>query len=77
MPLHVKDPKADRLAKPHAPLRRLSKTEALHREFDRVEPRSSLVERGVAFAAALRAKGDPTRAEPADRAFIDGLYEKP
>jgi hypothetical protein len=36
---------------------------------------SSLVELGMEFALALRAKGNPSKGVPADKEFIDSLYE--
>jgi len=39
------------------------------------EASSSLVELGMNLASAVRAKGDPTKGLPADKAFIDSLYE--
>jgi len=35
----------------------------------------SLVELSMAFARELRAKGNPEKGLPADKAFIDSLYE--
>ena len=35
----------------------------------------SLVELGMEFARALRAKGDSSKNLPADKEFIDSLYE--
>jgi hypothetical protein len=35
----------------------------------------SLVQLGKDFAQAMRAKGDPAKGMPADKKFIDSLYE--
>lgn len=79
MPLYVKDPEVDELAERLVSLRKVSKTEvvrqALKHELDRVENKPSLPEWGAAFVRALRAKGDPSIARPADKDFIDSLYE--
>ena len=81
MALYVKDPEVDRLAERLAILQRTSKTEvvrqALAHELARLENVPSLVERGVAFARALRASTAPGSGLPADKAFIDDLYGQP
>ena len=78
MALYVKDGEVDRLAKRLAAIQRVSKTEALRRalthELERVGAASSLVERGMAFARALRNRAVSERGRPADEAFIDSLY---
>ena len=80
MPLYVKDPDVDRMAERLASLRRMSKTEvvrrALQHELEREEGRPSLVEKGVAFVQALRARAQPAAAGAADKAFIDSLYDR-
>lgn len=79
MPLFVKDPEVDRLASRLASIRKVSKTEAvrqaLQHELEREGAAPTLVEQGVAFCRALRARANPERARPADKAFIDSLYE--
>lgn len=81
MPLYVKDKDVDRLADRLATLRRTSKTEvvrqALLHELERIEGSPSLVEQGVAFVRALRARAALTTGQPADKAFIDELYGQP
>lgn len=78
MPLYVKDAQVDHLARRLAALHRISKTEAVRRalahELEREGAASSLVERGVAFARALRERAAPAEGRLADKAFIDGLY---
>jgi antitoxin VapB len=80
MPLCVKDPEVDRLAQRLARLRRMSKTEvvrqALQHELEREEGKPSLVEKGVAFVQALRARAQPAVGRAADKAFIDSLYDR-
>ena len=80
VPLYVKDLEVDRLAERLASLRRVSKTEvvrqALRHELEREEARPSLVEKGVAFVQALKARAQPSAARAADKAFIDSLYDK-
>ena len=81
MPLYVKDADVDRLAGRLAALQRTSKTEvvrqALVHELERLEGVPSLVEQGVAFVRALRARAAPEKGLPADKAFIDDLYGQP
>jgi len=78
MPLYVKDVEVDRLAARVAALHRVSKTEAVRRalihELEREGAARSLVERGMSFARALRARAAPGKGRPADKAFIDSLY---
>lgn len=78
MALYVKDANVDQLAQRVAALYRISKTEAVRRalvhELEREGAEPSLVERGIAFARALRARGNPAAGAPADKAFIDSLY---
>ena len=78
MALYVKDIEVDRMAERLATLRHISKTEAVRRalihELEREEAVPSLVERGVAFTRALRARANPAAAGAADKAFIDSLY---
>lgn len=79
MSLYVKDPDVNRLADQLAALRKLSKTEvvrqALQHELERERAKPSLVELGVDFCRALRAKANPHLTQPVDKAFIDSLYE--
>jgi len=81
VPLYVKDGEVDRLAKRLAKLRQTSKTEvvrqALQHELERLEGAPSLVERGVAYVRALRARAKLGDGQPADKEFIDGLYGEP
>jgi len=81
MPLYVKDAEVDRLAERLATLQRTSKTEvvrqALTHELERLEGVPSLVEQGVAYVRALRARAALAKGLPADKAFIDDLYGQP
>ncbi len=81
MALYVKDVEVGRLVERLAALRQTSKTEvvrsALQHELERVEGVPSLVERGVAFVEALRARADPQKGRAVDKTFIDGLYGEP
>jgi antitoxin VapB len=80
MALFVKDIEVDRLAERLATLQRTSKTEVVRRalahELERIEGVPSLVEKGVAFAKALRSRGKISPGQVADKAFIDGLYDR-
>lgn len=79
MPLYVKDVEVDRLAGRVAALHRISKTEAVRRalmhELEREGEATPLVERGMAFVRALHERAGQKKGMPADKAFIDGLYE--
>ncbi len=78
MPLYVKDQEVDRLAERLSALRKVSKTEAvrqaLAQELARVEAEPTLVDRAKAFVRELDEKY-PKNGLPADKAFIDSLYE--
>lgn len=80
MAFHIKNPETDRLARRVAALKKTGLTEAVHsaleRELERVQGEPLLVERGIAFLRDLRAKGNPGKGRPADRAFRDSLYEE-
>ena len=79
MALFVKDPEVDKLADRLASLRKVTKTEvvrqALLHELEREQAAPSLVELGVAFCRKLRAQGNPAEGLPADKPFIDSLYD--
>ena len=79
MPLYVKDQEVDRLADRLSKLRKISKTEAVRQalahELERAESEPTLVEKAVAFVRELDAKY-PKKGPPADKAFIDSLYEE-
>ena len=49
--------------------------EALRHELEQEQEKPDLVELSIAFAQALRAEGRPDLGQPADKDFIDGLYE--
>ncbi len=79
MALFVKDPEVDKLAERLVAIRKVSKTEvvrqALLHELEREKAIPSLVEKGVDFCRALRARANSAAGKPADKAFIDSLYE--
>lgn len=79
MAFHIKNPETDALARRVAALKRIGLTEAVHtalaHELEREQGRPSLVDLGVQFCRDLRAKGDPSKGLPADKAFRDSLYE--
>ncbi len=78
MPLYVKDPQVDALADELTALRGSTKTEAvrqaLRNEIARARGEGDLVERTLAFTRRLRARAGS--GQPADKAFIDSLYER-
>lgn len=80
MALFVKDPEVDALAQELASLKRTTKTEAVRQalrgEIDREKDKFDLVARSIAFTRGLREQAGPNP-QPADKAFIDGLYEDP
>ena len=77
MAFHIKDPETDALARKLALVKGVSLTQAVHEalrnELEREQP--DLVERGISFAKALRARGRLDLGKPADKDFIDSLYE--
>ncbi|GGN55549.1 transcription factor [Novosphingobium sp. PC22D] len=78
MSLYVKDEEVNRMAQRLAAIQRVSKTEAVRRalehELEREEQTPTLVDKGLAFARALRASAGPNAGRAADKAFIDDLY---
>jgi antitoxin VapB len=79
MAFHIKNPETDALARKVAAVKKVGLTEAVHdalqKELEREQGKPSLVEMSAAFARKLREMGDPAKALPADKAFIDSLYE--
>jgi antitoxin VapB len=80
MALFIKDPDVDRMATLLAESRKTTKTEvvrqALRLELQREKKdEDDFVERVMAFARRVKAKGDPSKIQPVDKAFIDSLYE--
>jgi antitoxin VapB len=80
MAFHIKNPATDALARKVAALKKVGLTEAVHEalanELEREQGKPSLVDVGVRFIRELRAKGDPSKGKPADKAFRDSLYER-
>ena len=78
MALYVKNADVDAMAVRLAALKRTSKTEAvrlaLSHELERSQSGPEMVEAGVAFCRRVRAGIQPG-GQPADKAFIDSLYE--
>lgn len=79
MSLYIKSAEVAAMADRLATLRKVTKTEAvrqaLQHELEREAEKPDLVEVGLAFARALRARGNPELGLPVDKAFIDSLYE--
>lgn len=79
MAFHIKNAETDALARKVAALKKTGLTEAVHtalvHELEREETMPSLVERTMQFAREVRARGNPEKGRPADKAFIDSLYE--
>ncbi|MDM9627130.1 type II toxin-antitoxin system VapB family antitoxin [Rhizobium sp. S152] len=79
MALYINNDDVEELAEKLATSRKQSKAEvirqALLHEIERDKDDESLVERGLAYGRALRARAGEDRGPPADKAFIDSLYE--
>ena len=77
MALFIKDTDVDRMAERLAALNHVTKTEAvkraLRRELERQAAEPGLVDQGLTFTRALRARTGPNP-KPADKPFIDSLY---
>jgi antitoxin VapB len=79
MAFHIRNPDTDRLARRVAALKKIGLTEAVHevlqKELEREEGKPSDIDRWIKFARDFRASGNPEKGLPADKAFIDSLYE--
>ncbi len=79
MAFHIKNPETDALARRVAALKKIGLTEAVHvslqRELEREENQPSQLEELIKFTRDFRASGDPAKKLPADKDFIDSLYE--
>lgn len=79
MAFHIRNPETDALARRVATVKGVGLTEAVHEalanELEREAEKLSIVERGLRFARELRARSHPERGLPADKEFIDSLYE--
>ncbi len=79
MAFHIKNSETDALARKVAALKKRGLTETVHaaleHELAREEGKPSLVDAGLAFARALRAKGNPAEKQPVDKDFRDSLYD--
>jgi antitoxin VapB len=79
MAFHIKNAKTDALARRVATLRKVGLTEAVHvaleNELARAKAEPSEIDTWVKFVRDFRASGNPEKGLPADKAFIDSLYE--
>ena len=79
MAFHIKNPDTDALARKVAAVKKTGLTDAVHtalvHELEREQGKPSLVDLGVKFCRDLRARGNPAKGQPADKAFRDSLYE--
>lgn len=79
MAFHIKNAKTDALARRVARLRNVGLTKAVHvaleNELARAKVEPSEIDVWVKFARDFRASGNPEKSLPADKAFIDSLYE--
>lgn len=79
MAFHIRNPETDALARKVAAVKGVGLTEAVHEalrhELERAAPEQDLIEASHAFARRLRQLGNPERGLPADKEFIDSLYE--
>ena len=79
MAFHIKNPETDRLARQVATVKKTGLTEAVHialsHVLERERAKPSLVELGMKFGREVRARSNLQKGLPADKAFIDSLYE--
>jgi antitoxin VapB len=79
MAFHIKNAETDALARKVAAIKKTGLTEAVHKalenELEREQAKPSLVEVGMRYAREVRARSNPEHGLPADKAFIDSLYE--
>ena len=79
MAFHIKNPETDALARKVAAAKGIGLTQAVHEalrnELARTACEPSLIEKSLEFSRRLRAKGHPELGKPADKEFIDSLYE--
>jgi antitoxin VapB len=79
MAFHIKNVETDALARKVAAVKKTGLTEAVHtalvHELEREQGKPSLVEIGMKYAREVRARSNPEKGLPADKAFIDSLYE--
>jgi antitoxin VapB len=79
MAFHIKNPETDALARQVARIKNDGLREAVYialHELERENKKLSLIELSAAFAQALRAEGKPDLGKPADKEFIDSLYQR-
>ncbi len=78
MPLFVRDAQVDALVEQLASIKGRTKTEtvreALQHELERERGQLDLAEQSAAFARRLKERAGPSGL-PADKAFVDALYE--
>jgi len=76
---HIRNPETDALARKVAAVKGVGLAEAVHEalqhELERAGEKPSLAEFTRALVRELRAKGHPELGKPADKDFIDSLYE--
>lgn len=79
MAFHIKKPETDTLARKVATVKGTSLTQAVHEalehELQRETGRSAFMEEALDLVRRFRARGDRSKGLPADREFIDSLYE--
>jgi antitoxin VapB len=79
MAFHIKNPETDALARRVAALKNTGLTEAVHtalaHELEREQDKPREIDAWIEFARKLRESGNPALALPADKDFIDSLYE--
>lgn len=79
MAFHIKNAETDALARRVASLKKTGLTKAVHialtHELEREKAKPSLVELGLKFGREVRARSELSKGAPADKAFIDSLYE--
>lgn len=79
MAFHIKNPETDALLRKVAKAKGVSLTAAIHEalehELQREGGEEDFVHKALEFGRRLRKQGDPSKALPVDKEFIDSLYE--
>jgi antitoxin VapB len=79
MAFHIKNPETDALARKVAAIKGIGLTQAVHQalnhELKRAVGETSLLEKSLEFSRRLSERGGRGQGKPADKMFIDSLYE--
>lgn len=79
MPIYIRNRETEALARKLSEMKAVGLTEVIHdaleSELQRETAKPSLVERSEEFVRRLHARADQSKGLPADKAFVDWLYE--